>query len=136
MKQIKHPLVAVLLLAGALSLQTLAWAADGAPPADPKPRKTERREQVRDRLKQLAQELNLSEEQKTSIKPILREQTQKLKALREDKGLSPEERIDKAKEIREAVTTKLKDVLTAEQFEMWQSIREDQKVKARRWLRK
>jgi Spy/CpxP family protein refolding chaperone len=61
--------------------------------------------------------LGLTDEVKTKVQTILTEQRTNLRAL---SNLTPDERKAKAKEIREATTAKLKEILTAEQFEKLQ----------------
>jgi hypothetical protein len=67
-------------------------------------------------------------EQAAKMKEINTAQHDKMKALLENKALSKEERIAKAKELREADVTAMKEVLTPAQFEKWQQIREQSAV--------
>ncbi len=71
-------------------------------------------------LDQLATQLALTDDQKTKVKPILDDRDQKLKDLRADTTLSQQDRRDKMQKIRDDVTTKLKDVLTPDQFDKFQ----------------
>lgn len=58
----------------------------------------------------------LTAEQREKLNPFLKEQAEKIQAMRSgDKG----DRKGKLKETMEAVRAKLKDTLTAEQFEKW-----------------
>lgn len=70
----------------------------------------------------LAKQLSLSDEQKDKVKAIMDDYRQQQMALRTDKSLSPADRRTKAKEIRESLAGKFKEVLTPEQFEKWQKI--------------
>jgi Spy/CpxP family protein refolding chaperone len=71
-------------------------------------------------IEQMAKELNLSDEQKTKVKAALEERMQKARELRQDTNLSQEDRRAKMQEIQKAFTAKMKEILTAEQFEKWQ----------------
>jgi protein CpxP len=70
----------------------------------------------------IAQRLNLTEDQKPKVKAILDEQRQKMRELRQNQDLSREDRMAKMKSIREDTDTKLKAVLTPEQFHQWQEM--------------
>ena len=71
-------------------------------------------------LDQLAQQLDLTDDQKAKVKPILEARDQKMRDLRGDTSLSPEDRRTKMQAIREETTAQLKAVLTPEQFDKWQ----------------
>ena len=70
----------------------------------------------------IANQLALTDEQKTKVKPILEEMRQKMADLRKDTTLEQADRRAKMKEIRDDVSTKLKEVLTPDQFEKWQKM--------------
>ncbi len=72
-----------------------------------------------DRTAAIAKFLELTEDQKTKIKPILDEENTAMRALREDRSLPTETRMAKLREIREAATTKVKPILNDQQFEKW-----------------
>ena len=71
---------------------------------------------------QLAQQLNLTDDQKAKVKTILETQGQKMRELRGDTSLSSEDRRSKVQSIREETTTQMKGVLTADQFDKWQKM--------------
>ena len=125
MKITKSTLAAALTLASLISFKPLALAADKPDAAKPGPARRERREQARDRIEQMAKELNLSDDQKGKLKPIFQQEAEKLKALREDTSLSREQRREKLKGIRDEIAAKVKGVLTTEQFEKWQKRRNE-----------
>ena len=68
----------------------------------------------------MAQQLNLTDDQKAKVKTILDGQMQKMRELRDDTSLSPEDRRPKMQAIREETTAQMKAVLTPDQFEKWQ----------------
>ena len=61
--------------------------------------------------------LNLSEEQKGKLRPLLLEERQQLDALRGDSSLGQEQKIQKANDIRGDVAMKIRAILTPEQFQ-------------------
>jgi Spy/CpxP family protein refolding chaperone len=81
----------------------------------------------RDRLQALAQELQLTDEQKNQLRPVLKQEADKLKALREDTSLSTQDRRAKTKEIRNTVSAKMKKVLTTEQWDKYQSLQAERR---------
>src|SRR5262245_24782600 len=54
-----------------------------------------------DRLRQFRDELNLTQDQKDKLKPLLQEERHKMRELRENKDLSRQERLGKLKEMRD-----------------------------------
>jgi len=119
MKMNKQTLVALATIAGALSLQTLAQAADNQAPAQPAG--GDRAAALRERMQDTAKELNLTDEQKEKLQTIIRGQVGKLRDLRQDTSLTPEEKKEKVRAIREEITAEVKKVLTPEQFEKWKA---------------
>jgi periplasmic protein CpxP/Spy len=77
-------------------------------------------------LDRIAERLKLTDDQKTKLQPILREEASKLRELRQDTSLSREQMRDKAKVIREQSTAKIKPILSAEQFADLKKMREEQ----------
>lgn len=78
---------------------------------------------LRERMQHMAQELNLTDEQKEKLKTALAEQGEKMRELRDNQSLSPEEKRAKFREMNEGIEAKLKPILTPEQFEKWQKLR-------------
>jgi gas vesicle protein len=121
--------MAVVALAATLSTAALIGADDPGSEAKPKVARKQGeggnqvRERVRDRMQQIAQELKLTEDQKTQLRPIFKKEADKLKALRDDASLTREQRQEKVKAIREEFKKEVKPVLTTEQWEKWQTMR-------------
>ena len=78
-------------------------------------------------LDRMTQNLNLSDDQRAKIRPILLDQAQQMRALRDDTSLSPQDRRAKVRAIRHATRQKVDQILTAEQQakrrENWQKAR-------------
>ncbi len=73
-------------------------------------------------LDSIAKQLDLTDDQKIKIKPIIEDSQKQIAELRKDASLAPEDRPAKVKAIREATSTKLKEILTAEQFAKWEKM--------------
>jgi periplasmic protein CpxP/Spy len=61
--------------------------------------------------------LNLTDEQKAKLRPIIMEENQQMEALRGDNSLSQEQKIAKANQIRADASPKIKAILTPEQLQ-------------------
>ena len=73
-------------------------------------------------LENLAKQLDLTDDQKVKIKPILEDLQKQIAELRKDTSVAPEDRPAKMKTIREGISAKLKEILTAEQFAKWEKL--------------
>ncbi len=71
----------------------------------------------------LRQSLDLSDAQAKELEPVLKEQQDKLNALRRDTSLSRREGVARLKEIQQTADSKIKVQLTPEQAEKWQQVR-------------
>ena len=79
--------------------------------------------QLKARVQKVAQELNLTPEQRQQLKPILQDAAQKLKALRADASLSQAQKHQQLKAIHQEAAAKIKPILTPEQLAKWQELR-------------
>jgi len=70
----------------------------------------------------LANQLGLSEDQKTKVRPILQDTSKQMAAVRQDTTLDLPAKRAKNKEIFDATTAQLKDILTADQLAKWQNM--------------
>jgi periplasmic protein CpxP/Spy len=66
-------------------------------------------------LEHLSKALNLTDDQKSQIKPILEDRQKQMESLRSDSSLSPEDRRSKARSLMQDSNAKLRAVLTDEQ---------------------
>jgi len=61
--------------------------------------------------------LNLTDEQKTKLRPIIADENQKMEAVRNDSSLNTDQKIEKANQIREEASPKIRAILTQEQLQ-------------------
>jgi Spy/CpxP family protein refolding chaperone len=85
----------------------------GAPPAGQPPRGG---------FERIAEQLNLTADQKPKVQSIMEAQRQKVRDLRQDTSLTAEDRKAKIKAVQEDTATQMKAVLTADQFQKWQDM--------------
>ena len=111
--------MALAAISSALSLQPLARAADTNELAQPAG--GGRLGALRDRMQETAKELNLTDEQKEKLQTVIRGQMEKVRDVRQDNSLSPEDKKEKLRAIREEIIAEVKKVLTPDQFEKWKA---------------
>jgi protein CpxP len=78
-------------------------------------------------LEWLSKELNLTDEQKEKVKPILDEQTKQMRATQADTSLSQEQKRDKMKQIHQTTHSQINEILTPEQQRKFAELKEQQK---------
>lgn len=61
--------------------------------------------------------LNLTEDQKTKLRPIIMDENQQIEALRNDTTMTQDQKIAKANQIRSEASPKIKAILTPEQLQ-------------------
>src|SRR4051794_12302166 len=108
-------LIMTVTVGSTLLLGSLAFAQDkpaGTPPAATPPGPTATPPKPRDPSSYYVQYLKLSDDQQTKFKPILQDEMTKLGELRKDKTLTPEVRMAKSREIRDATTAQMKPILS------------------------
>ena len=71
------------------------------------------------RVEQMKKDLNLTDEQVPKVKAVLEDQQKKMQELRSESDQNA--RRTKMREIMEETSTKLKGILTDEQFKQWQA---------------
>lgn len=109
------------LLLGPLMPRALAQAGTSA--VDP-----ETKAQVQSYLQQISSELNLTDDQKTQIKPMLQSEFQQLKSVKDDTTMSPDQKKAKAQEIHAATKSQIANLLTPEQQKKLDTMREQGEV--------
>ncbi len=116
----KTVLMAALVAGGVFSADIAAPAqnATNPPPATVRPPAAPgARGQMN--FESIARQLSLTDDQKTKARPVFQEMLQKMAALRQDITVAQPDRRAKNQEIRDTATTKLKEILTQEQFDIW-----------------
>jgi protein CpxP len=86
---------------------------------------------VEERLQRMSQRLNLTEDQKGKIRPILENEDKQIKAVRDDTSLSQPDRRAKLREIRQATRQQTNQILTPEQKAKWNE--PQRRGRGRRW---
>jgi Spy/CpxP family protein refolding chaperone len=121
-------LVAAVMLGGLLVSSPLA--AQAAKLADPAGGKGAA---AKERFQDMAAQLQLTDQQKQQLKPILREEAQKLKSLWAETGVAKRQKHGQLNQIRQELTARVKAILTPEQFAKWQELRAE--LRAQRHLK-
>lgn len=85
---------------------------------------TAQQSSVDSRLQAISDKLNLSDDQKTKLKPILQDEASQLKALKSDTSMTSDQKMDKAKEIRASHKSQIDAILTPEQQQKWQQMKD------------
>jgi Spy/CpxP family protein refolding chaperone len=78
---------------------------------------------VQEKLQHISSELNLTDDQKTQLKPMLQSEVQQLQAVKDDTSLSPDQKEAKAKAIHQSFKTQMSGVLTPEQQKKWATMK-------------
>lgn len=86
-----------------------------APSSDKHAGMQHKMESADQQLQMLSEKLNLTDDQKAKVKPILEDQMKQMKAVHEDSSLSPEQKRAKMKSIHESLHEQINAVLTPEQ---------------------
>jgi Spy/CpxP family protein refolding chaperone len=79
------------------------------------------------RLEEMSKQLNLTDDQKAKLKPILQDEAQQLQAVHNDASLSQDQKKAKAKEIHAAFKPQVNNVLTPDQQKQWKEMKKKAK---------
>jgi Spy/CpxP family protein refolding chaperone len=79
------------------------------------------------RLEEMSKQLNLTDDQKAKLKPILQDEAQQLQAVHNDASLSQDQKKAKAKEIHAAFKPQVNNVLTTDQQKQWKETKKKAK---------
>lgn len=82
-------------------------------------------DEVKARLQKISDALNLTDDQKEKLKPILQDEVDQMKTVRDDTSLTQDQKKAKVKQIHEANKPKVNDVLTPEQQAKWKKMKQD-----------
>jgi lipase chaperone LimK len=75
------------------------------------------------KVEAIAQQLNLTPEQKAKILPILREEAPKVQAIKNDNSMSRMQKLQAVKAIHQQTDPQMKAILSPEQYQKLQGIR-------------
>lgn len=75
-------------------------------------------------LRWLGAQLNLTENQEARLKPILMEESQKIRSIRHDASIPKEQEMEKVQSIHDSFQPQINDVLTPEQRERYKQLEE------------
>lgn len=106
------------LVPSGLSAETPAATSGSKPktvPAQPA-------DSTQETLKRMTEELKLTGDQQKKVKKVLDAHEQKMREVRANKNLTPQEFGTKGREARAASDKQLKEILTAAQYEKWQNL--------------
>jgi protein CpxP len=88
-------------------------------------RRAERRGQtIQQRVERMATELNLSADQKAKVAALLEGQAKQRREIFTDNSITRQEQRDKMRALMQEDNKQLKVILTPDQFEKWQKLRE------------
>jgi Spy/CpxP family protein refolding chaperone len=125
MKSPKFILAAMIALGTLVTFSPMTRAAEDAPATKQAPRGGARFT-PEERVKQMDAQLKLSDEQKTKITAIYKEEADKSAELRKKTELSQQERGEAMRKMRTETTDKVKKILTSEQTEKWDKYLKEQ----------
>ncbi|HUL32281.1 MAG TPA: hypothetical protein VL128_00240 [Candidatus Eisenbacteria bacterium] len=78
------------------------------------------------KLEALAKQLNLTADQKQKLLPVLAEEAPKLKAVKADTSLTGMQKLQKIRAIHQETDPKVKEILTADQYQQWETYRQQE----------
>ena len=81
-------------------------------------------------LQMLSEKLNLTDDQKAKLRPILQDQMLQMKAVREDSSLSQDDRRAKMMDIRKGTDTQIRELLDPTQQKKW----DEMQTKRGEWM--
>jgi periplasmic protein CpxP/Spy len=106
-----------MLMLGLNSFARPQAAAQQPAPAQAAPKMAPRQLSVDERIDRMSKELNLTQEQKEKIRPLLEEQDKQMRELRSNTSLTPEQKRDKARAMVMETREKIYAVLNVWQRE-------------------
>jgi len=122
MKMHKFSLLAALAAGALITLAPSLQAQENKPDRPPGgPRAGQRGGDAKERLAKIAEELKLTDKQKTEVEAAMKAQAETIRGSRD---ATPEERREKMQAARKAFDAKMKEILTADQYTKWEKTRE------------
>ena len=83
-------------------------------------------------VQKMSEKLNLTDQQKAQITPIIADRQQKMQALRADQSMERPEKMQKMKAINQDSDTKIKSVLTDEQKQKYEAMQQQAREEMRK----
>jgi hypothetical protein len=102
------------------SVAALAFGLVGITPAQAQTAQTAAR------IKTLSKQLNLTQQQKVDLVPIVESERPKIKKIRGDRSMTTAQKIEAIRAIHTENEPRVKAILTPEQYTEWQTIREQE----------
>jgi Spy/CpxP family protein refolding chaperone len=84
---------------------------------------TQTKASVEAKLQKMSSELNLTDDQKNQLRPIMQDEVNKLKTLRGDSSLSPDQKKAKLTEIHQSLKSQMRAILTPEQLKKFAAMK-------------
>ena len=122
MKMKKVSLMAALAAGALIAFSPLVRAQDKPARPEGRPPAGQRGEMAKERVAKMAEELKLTDEQKTKVTALLKAQAETRRGLRD---ATPEERKEKMKAGQAEMEKKMKEILTPEQYTKWEKLRKE-----------
>ncbi len=82
-------------------------------------------DEVRDRLQHLSEQLNLTDEQKQQLKPVLTEEMKKMQAVRANTSLTPQQKHEQMMQIHQEARPKISGILTPDQKKKFEMMKQE-----------
>lgn len=115
----KSSLIAALALGSLLACTSIVSAQSTNAPS-----RGERRGSVQQRVERMNAELNLTADQKTKVTALFEAEAKKRQELRANTSIPREQKREKGQAMMAEQEKKLKEILTPDQFDKWQKIRQ------------
>jgi Spy/CpxP family protein refolding chaperone len=123
------------LAAGLMSAATLGFAGllpaqESAAPANPPEQRSPGQRaggNVENRLENLSKRLNLTDEQKEKIRPILKREMERIQEVRDNSSLTQGQARQRIAAIRKNTRQHIAEVLTPEQKKLWQQTQQERR---------
>jgi hypothetical protein len=78
------------------------------------------------KLQQVAQQLNLSPDQKLKLMPILKAEAPRIEAIKTNASLTPIQKMEQLKAVHDETDPQVKSILTSDQYQTLQRIRREE----------
>jgi Spy/CpxP family protein refolding chaperone len=121
-----------IILSGAMAMSVAAVAQTGNPSTSSDDTHSATTSPNRERGEKLAQELNLTPEQKTELKTLRENEKQQAQAIKNDSSLTPDQKKAKFQELRKSTHEQMMAKLTPEQQQKFKELRKEHRGHGRR----